>query len=69
MSTYYDLSNPNIYRAGQHASYNGRRVEILEVVPNGLRLFYRAMDVETEREYYLRPAQLRPAPAAAEEEA
>jgi hypothetical protein len=64
----YDPHNPNIYRTGDHASFEGRRVEILEVIPNGLRLFYRAMDVETEREYYLRPAQLRPVPAAEKED-
>jgi hypothetical protein len=57
----YDNQNKNVYRIGEYASFDGRRVEILEVIPNGLKLFYRAMDVETEREYYLRPAQLRPA--------
>lgn len=57
--------NPNIYRVGEHASFEGRRVAITEVIPNGLKLFYRAIDVESEREYYLRPSQLRPASAAA----
>ena len=56
----YDTDSPHIYRVGEHARFEGRRVEILEVIPSGLRLFYRAQDVETEREHYLRPSQLRP---------
>lgn len=52
--------HPHVYRPGEHARFEGREIEILDVIPSGLRLFYRAVDVDTDRELYLRPAQIRP---------
>lgn len=51
-----------IYRVGEivKRADTGKFLEILEVIPNGLQLFYRTMELGTEHEGIFRPHQLRP---------
>ena len=50
-----------LYRIGEivKRADTGRQVRILERIPNGLQVLYRAEDVETEVQNMYRPEQLR----------